>query len=160
MMRNANRTILSCLSILILGWLLPLKMNSDAVEEVLFGLVLIVLCIAICWKLLRIMELRGTNVVIRVLLTLFLAFVLVCITGIFWLGKSMCGYSSERVLYQNKEIPNLHIIERSYGCGAYDSQTPLFETYKVRPLGTWISYVSKTDTATLNKNEWVPVFSK
>jgi hypothetical protein len=159
-MRNANRSILICLGILILGWLMPLQLNSKFIEGVFFSLVLLVISVAICWKLLRIMELNCVNLIVRALLTLILAFMLVCINGFILLGKSMCGYTSDRLLYQNKQIPSLHIVERIYGCGAFDSQAPIYEMFRVRPLGSWITYVSKTDTATLNKNEWVAVFSK
>jgi Zn-dependent protease with chaperone function len=159
-MRNANWTIFICAGLLILGWFLPVQIHPKAIELLLLSLVLMVLCITICWKILRIMELRGINLVVRVLLTLFLAFALVCISGLFLFGESMCGYSSDRVLLQNKTIPNLYIVERTYGCGVYDSQSPKYETFKVRQMGSWISYISKTDTATLNKNDWTPVLSK
>ena len=159
-MRNANRAIILFLLLLVLATVLPFQFINNSISITFYAVCFFTLVLSICWKVLRAMELRQVHFIVRHLLTLILAFVLVYILGFIWLGKMMCAYSQDIVLFENKANANLKIVERSYGCGAYDSDMPKYEVFKVRSLGKYIRYIAKTDTAALNRVEWTIVNSQ
>ncbi|HLA57354.1 MAG TPA: hypothetical protein VK622_01265 [Puia sp.] len=159
-MRNANRAIILSIVLLVLASLLPFQVTDSSIRSFLYAIIFFALVLSICWKVLRVMVLRQVHLIVRTLLIMILAFVLVCSFGFIWLGKMMCAYSNDIVLFENKANANLKIVERSYGCGAYDSDMPKYEVFKVRSFGKFVRYIAKTDTLALNRNEWTAVNTK
>jgi hypothetical protein len=69
------------------------------------------------------------------------------------LGSSMCSYSDE-IIFRNPVTNNKVIVARSYGCGAYDSDFPVYKFYE-RTLFLGVLNLYKTvDTAALDKSVW------
>jgi hypothetical protein len=70
------------------------------------------------------------------------------------LGKTLCGVS-EHILYINQNNSSV-IVDRSFGCGAWDSDRPKTTIYKkTRFLG--IFYLKKKiDPSSLDRGSWIP----
>ena len=67
----------------------------------------------------------------------------------------MCGYNTDDILFVNKSDSSLKVVKSHYGCGAYDSDMPKYEFYKMKSLTKEILYSKKVDTAELDKREWI-----
>ena len=67
----------------------------------------------------------------------------------------MCGYMTDNVLFINKSDSSLKIIERHYDCGAYDSDMPKYEFFKMKKLTQQIFYSQKIDTLYIDKDIWI-----
>jgi len=68
----------------------------------------------------------------------------------------MCGWDTSKELYQKKNNSNVTIAVRNYGCGAYDSDIPKNEIYKVFQITPYFIFFHKTDTTGLDTSLWKP----
>jgi len=73
------------------------------------------------------------------------------------LTQGMCSYTTHRILFVNRINPTIQIIERSYGCGATDSEFPKYVYYKRMPLISFLDFVTRIDINKVNSNDWKPV---
>lgn len=71
--------------------------------------------------------------------------------------SNMCGWSTEAVLFQNKQNSSLKIATRSFGCGATDSGSTRLEVFKIRPITPYFIWATKTDTTTIDKSKWIRI---
>jgi hypothetical protein len=70
----------------------------------------------------------------------------------FFAFSGMCSYE-KRTLFYNLESESI-IIERSLGCGAWDSDPPNYKTVEVIPFLGFFNYVRTTDTLEIDKSQW------
>ena len=72
----------------------------------------------------------------------------------FW-GGIMCEWSTSSILYKKRSNSNVTIEVRDFGCGAYDSDIPKNEIYKVYQITPYFIYSHKTDTSKIDKSIWI-----
>lgn len=84
-------------------------------------------------------------IVITSFTTLFLMFIS--------FDGSMCRWTITKE-YINKKNPSISMIERYYGCGAYDGDMPKYKLYSVSKLNNVISWMPEVDLENINENEW------
>jgi hypothetical protein len=72
-------------------------------------------------------------------------------------GKTMCAYNVNDVVFKSRSDTSYTIIKRYYDCGAWDSDSPNYEFFKVKRLTKHLIFSKKIDTTTLNKLEWLKV---
>jgi hypothetical protein len=85
-----------------------------------------------------------------IVISLFIALIL----PIGWFFSSFCGVSSH-TLYRNKANPSITIVERSLGCGAWDSSFPEYYYCELRPLTPFFNIVRKIDKKSITKSQWI-----
>ncbi len=66
----------------------------------------------------------------------------------------MCGWFERTTYYINREDPTRRIVQREYGCGAYDSDLPEQKTFDVEVLNKWFISTSEIDTTTIDRIQW------
>jgi hypothetical protein len=93
--------------------------------------------------------------IIMKIIATFLISVGTFIISMFLLFVGMCGWTTNKVLYENKNNNSLKIVERYYGCGAVDSDYPDYKTFKMKEISKNIYWYSRIDTNTINTSEWV-----
>jgi branched-subunit amino acid transport protein AzlD len=71
-----------------------------------------------------------------------------------WLGTCLCGYTVDSLLYRHMSDETTIIVSRHYDCGAFDSDMPQSETYKIVPLTNHINYVEKINVDKIDPLEW------
>ena len=145
--------IVFCLIFFIAGQLLPIEFSSSKYAHLFYTILWLTLPVAILLTLVDKNKarrwLRSPSLRIIIAIVTFVFF------GIFLFGKTLCGYGSGVVLFVDKEDTAVKIVERSFGCGAYDSDLPKSEFVKVKPLTGWLRYVKHVDTAKLDRRKWV-----
>ena len=144
--------IFVCLFILTIGQYLPFRFSSDNSAQTFYILVWLTFPAAVLLTLLHKDQVtnrrpfKGLKIFIAVVSFLFLS--------LYVFGKTMCGYITDDILFINKSDTTLKIIKRHYDCGAYDSDLPKYEFYKMKSLTKQILYAKQIDTTQLNKDEW------
>lgn len=68
----------------------------------------------------------------------------------------MCGWSIQAKLFENKSNDSI-IAVRDYGCGAFDTDLPTTEIYKIDYFLKYFIRIEKIDTAQIDKTEWVKI---
>jgi predicted membrane channel-forming protein YqfA (hemolysin III family) len=87
----------------------------------------------------------------------------VFITGVVFFAMAataldgMCLYTTESVLFVNKNNPSEKIILRSFGCGATDSTSPNMEVVKATYYTSHLFILSPIDTTKIDRTIWLPV---
>ena len=96
---------------------------------------------------------KFSAIFLKVLLTLFIfGFSIFIMTMTLFAG--MCAWTTDKVLFQNKENSNVKIVARNYGCGATDSGRPLYKLFKTREITSCLIYISEIDTNSIIEEEW------
>ena len=67
--------------------------------------------------------------------------------------STICGIS-EKVLFENNKWHDIKIVERSYGCGATDTDFPEYKVYKIVPIISLFNLVTKFDTSQIDLENW------
>lgn len=93
------------------------------------------------------------DLIIQLLLFGLVAFILYVVL-LFTLFSGMCVWTTHNVLFLQRADPTTIIALRSMGCGATDSGSPVYGTFKIRTLTSNFVRVTKTDTATLDRSQW------
>lgn len=89
----------------------------------------------------------------KIILTVFVSFLpyaFLVISTFF----DFCSWSDGKILYEKKTDPNIRIIERCYGCGAYDSSYPDFQVFRMTPVTSLFYWTVKADTTALDRSKW------
>lgn len=89
-----------------------------------------------------------------ILAKFFLIFFLVLVGVLLSFGNYMCATVIDKVLYINKNNPQIIIAERSFSCGATDSSPPLITIEKIEPFTLFFIRATVCDTSTLKLEEW------
>lgn len=96
-----------------------------------------------------------TNVVITVIIALlFIGF------QFFALFANMCAWYTTDILFTHKTDTNIEIVNRDYGCGAWDSGTPISKTFKISKYSDYLIKSSEVDTSQIDKSKWIKVASE
>jgi hypothetical protein len=140
----------TCFLILTVGQYLPFEFANMKIAERFYGLVWCTFPIATLLTLVR----QQTKRVLKVI-TVVVAIASLPILGLYAFGVGMCSYSTDNILFINKSDSSLKIIERHYGCGAYDSDLPKYEFFKMKYLTQQILYSKKIDTLLIDKGIWI-----
>lgn len=99
---------------------------------------------------------KGTQIAAKVLATVGVSFMVIFLMIISIL-TDMCVWTNGKVLYESKLEPNTKIIEREYGCGAFDSEPPTIGIYKVQNFTKYFIRSTEINVSSIDKNEWIPV---
>lgn len=147
--------IVTCLFILTAGRFLPFEFSDASTAQsfyVLVGCTFPLAFISILAKPSKSKTLKALIIIIAVISVPFFAF--------YSFAAGMCGYITDKTLFVNKTDSSLKIIERHYDCGAYDSDMPKYEYFKVKQLTKQILYSKKIDTTNISKETWQRKSSK
>ncbi len=83
-----------------------------------------------------------------------LTLISLAILAVVFLSQSICQ-SSDKVIFRNL-YERSFIIEREYGCGAFDSQPPEVSYYLVSPWGSKIHFLRRIDNLKIDTSNWTP----
>ena len=75
------------------------------------------------------------------------------------LFTDMCSWTTDKVLFKNRQDHSVQIVKRNYGCGATDSGKPRTKLFKVHALTKNVSWVTIADTNAINTNKWRRIVS-
>ena len=134
---------------------LPLEFESDDDELVFENFRLWCLPIVILLTLTKTLKHKeSTGIIIgKIGLTILIALIPVFIMFI-TAFDGLCGWATEKILFENKVASSKKIVLRSFGCGAVDASAPTFGVFKVRNLPFHLVYITKIDTSKIDKREW------
>jgi hypothetical protein len=68
--------------------------------------------------------------------------------------SGMCGWSIERVYFENRQNPSVKIVERWFDCGATDGGGMVRKAFKMTVLSGDIIWVNEIDTNAIDKSSW------
>ncbi|MFT7613687.1 MAG: hypothetical protein ACI9J3_002662 [Parvicellaceae bacterium] len=134
-----------------LGLFVPLEWSTDALRSGYHLIHLFGFPIAIF--LAFIASIKKNPEFSRVTVKVIAGVCLPCLMFFFLSISTMCQYDSKTLLL-NKNDPRFKIVERSLGCGAWDSDPPNWKCYKTIPVSDYFIYFSKVDPSSLDKTEW------
>ncbi|TMI62593.1 MAG: hypothetical protein E6H07_14360 [Bacteroidetes bacterium] len=145
--------IVLCLFVLTIGQYMPFQFSNESSAETFYALVWLIFPVAVLLTLLK-KVISPENRTSKALI-IFLAIVSFLFLSVYVFGRTMCGYITDDILFVNKSDTSLKVIKRHYDCGAYDSDLPKYEFYKMKSLTKQILYSKKVDTTKLDKNKWI-----
>ena len=144
----------------ILLWCLPIEFIDKYVEETFSIFRLTVILLAIFLFVINKFKNGGfLKTFGKIMLTGLALFVIYFIVGILSFG-SLCGYTFDNFLFENKENPKVKIIKKSFGCGAVDSTPATMHFYKSIDFLNIFRWISEIDTTKINKAEWNRIDNK
>ena len=114
----------------ILLWCLPIQFIDKYIEEAFSIFRLTAILLAIFFFVIRRFKTEGFfktlgKFTLTGLILLFIYF----IAGILSFG-SLCSWTNDGILFENKANPQIKIIKKSFGCGAVDSSPATVNCYK------------------------------
>ncbi|MBL7800688.1 MAG: hypothetical protein JNL95_08170 [Chitinophagales bacterium] len=92
-------------------------------------------------------------IVTKIVMTIFISAFSVFVMFIM-LFAEMCDWSTDKVVFVNKQNPSTKIVQRSFGCGATDSSPETIKVFKIREITPYFIWVTNIDTNQINKSEW------
>jgi hypothetical protein len=146
------------ISVSIIGPFLPIECVNEELENNYYIIHFWGLPVAILTTLTGTIKLDDTlgSIVGKVCLTIFSSvFSMIFMTLLFF--TNMCSWTNGRVIFENKEVSSIKIIEREYGCGATDSGEPVYKIFKVQEVTKYFIKVTEIDTVTIDRAEWMRV---
>jgi hypothetical protein len=139
-----------CMTLLFFGDIIPLEFSRPGFAETSHLLMYLSLPVSIIWTCIQVFNIKKS----RVAFITFSTLISMMILGVVAIGDSFCGTTSN-TLFINKANPSQIIVERNYGCGAYDSDFPKPKFYKMAPLNTYFKYVISIDTSSIDRTSWI-----
>ncbi len=138
--------IFVCLFIIVIGDSTPVEWASKGMQSLSRVIIWTTLSVSMVWVFNYAMGLHRKKIgALLYLITIpFLFFSM--------LGDFMCG-DAEKTMYVHTQT-KATIVSRSYGCGAWDSDMPVYRYYKKQRFLGIFYWLSKTDTAKLDKTVW------
>ncbi len=76
------------------------------------------------------------------------------------LFSNMCGWTTNRVFFENTQNKTIKIVERNFGCGATDSGEPVYKIFKLKEITKYFIWVTEIDTNQIDKSEWTRINNK
>lgn len=139
--------ILFCILVISVGDSIPIEFASLFFKKIYYVFIYVSLPISIIWTILSVSKIKEPTafLVVSILISVFI----LLIVGL----ASMCQISSKAV-YQNANKSMGIIVQRSYGCGAWDSDCPEYKYYKSVPLTAFFNIVTEFDTTNIDKTIW------
>ncbi|MGZ4156199.1 MAG: hypothetical protein ACXVED_03420 [Bacteroidia bacterium] len=144
--------------IIIIGEFFPFEFSTLNWKVHFYTITLFALPIGISAKIFITRHNKNKNYVKNIVVSLLLGFLAFIIAGFLFLGNMMCGYTTKAILFEKKSDNSIKIIQRYLGCGAWDSDMPKYEYVEIDPITPFMNYVSKTDTAKLDKSVWLRIY--
>lgn len=92
------------------------------------------------------------DVTARIALTLFVMFMVYLY--LVFSAFSLCSYYREEVIYENIHDSTIHIVTRSFGCGAVDSEPATLHVFKEEIKWNYFYIYEEADTSKLSSAEW------
>jgi len=99
----------------------------------------------------------GTAVVVAKVFITLIVVVISFLVLVMLAFADMCEWSTGKVLFQNKKNPSSQIVLRSYGCGATDSTSPLYEVCEIYRIGGGLILTYPADTTRIDHSRWLRV---
>lgn len=97
----------------------------------------------------------GATAVIAKLVITLVVMAISLIIMIMLAFADMCEWSTDKVLFQDRNNSSSQIVLRSYGCGATDSTSPLYEVCEIYKIGGGCMLIFSTDTTRIDHTRWV-----
>lgn len=144
--------IILSISVLMFGHSLPIQFSDENLEQTFYGVIWLTFPLAVLLTLVR--TGNNSNQRRRKYLAFFFAVIAFILIGLFVLGKKMCGYVTDSILFTNRADRSLKIIKKHYDCGASDSGVPQYEFYEIKPFTNHLIYSKPIDTSRINRSEW------
>lgn len=88
----------------------------------------------------------------KIILTVLTSLAVFYFSGLAILGD-MCQWSTERIVFESK-IDSDKIVIRSFGCGATDSGSPTYGTFKVKYFTRHFILATPIDTTRVDQTLW------
>lgn len=149
--------LIFCLLVLTIGQLIPIEFINKSLRNCYYFILIICVIITSFFCLKKISY--WNSLILRVIISLVFVFLIFVslISLMFGLaGSIMCG-TSEKILFENKQESNTKIVERSYGCGATDTDFPEYKMYKLIPLANQFNFITEFDTSHIDRENWKQV---
>ena len=141
-----------CLLVLTIGRYIPIEFSKSGLRDVYYDIIYFCLPLSIiCFIYFKV-----RNPSYRSALIVLIGIISAIILGLAFFAKFMCGFTNE-IVFVDRNNPTHLIVQRSYGCGAYDSALPNYETYEVRPLNFILNFVKMVDTTKIDRTIWIKV---
>jgi hypothetical protein len=99
----------------------------------------------------------GRTMGFKFLLTIFTTGLFVFMIFATSLGSGMCGWTTIKVLFENKQNHSNKIVKRTFGCGATDSGSPLLKIFEVKEISSYFIWVSEVDTNNIDRTNWARI---
>ena len=152
-------TVLLCIILLgiftiTIGQFLPFQFSSPDTASVYYALLAIILPILISVLYYRRKRNKSEYAFIKIWGLISIWLVSFFALSIYWFSHTMCGYGNDRIIFEQKASSSIKILQRSYGCGAYDSEMPKYEFIKIIPLTQWVNYYQEIDTGKIDLKIW------
>ena len=93
---------------------------------------------------------------ISTILFAFLPFLFAIATAL----SGLCSWTTEKILFENKNDKSTKIVLRDFGCGAVDSTSPTPGVFKIKYYTSHFIWVSEIDTNKIDKNLWIRIENK
>ncbi len=138
-----------CIFIITVGQYLPFEFTNQSAAFTFYTIIGCALPVASILVLLKPLKSRLLKIILVVI-----AIISVPILGLFAFGSSMCGFSTDKVLFVKKSDSTYTITQRHYDCGAWDSDLPDYKYFKIKKITTDIIYAKEIDTLRLNFSIW------
>ena len=70
---------------------------------------------------------------------------------------NMCDWTEREILFRDRKNPGTRIVQREYGCGAWDSGSPIKKVFFIRNVAPFLVWATEIDTAGIDKQRWIRV---
>jgi hypothetical protein len=144
--------VVYCLLVLTIGDYIPIEFSNSALKGVYYLIIYCSLPVSIIW--LGIVFFNIEHPRRRALFSAAITGISILTLAMVWLSHSFCG-DTNTIVYVNKVRQSSVIVQRSYGCGAYDSDLPKYQTYKLVPINRYLNLVTKVDIAKVDESAWI-----
>lgn len=146
-----------CLFILTAGQFSPLEIKLDGLRFILYSIIFIGLPIVAVKELRRwFTKLKNQNLIIGLKVLFGCLFGFYILYALFFsFGNTMCGEITDDILFTHKGTNQNKIIVRHFDCGATDSGPAKYEVVKVIDVFSVFNFVTKVDTAKIDKTVWL-----
>lgn len=95
----------------------------------------------------------------KIILTICVA--LFCVGVLFvTVFSGMCQWSDGKIIFEDRNDKTTKIILRDFGCGATDSDLPVYKLVKVKAITPFLNRVTNVDTTKIDRELWQRVVEK
>lgn len=144
--------IIICVFALTVGQYLPFEFHNEKSSRGFYILVCLTFPLSVLLTARRANSNKNQTVKVVAIVFSILSFLFL---SILVFGKTMCGYTTDEIVFVNKSDSSSKIIKKHYGCGAWDSDLPKYEFYETKVFTRQMSYSKRVDTLLIDKNLWI-----
>ena len=136
-----------CAFVIFLGDFIPIEFVSSTFKNIYFSIIYISFPVFLIWTIINVSKIKRPAIFVTVATILSVTILLVV-----GFAHTMCGTTTE-IIFQNKNNSQT-IVRRNYGCGAWDSDFPVYTYHKVVPMTPFFNIVTKYDITNIDKDVW------